>query len=270
MKVSAQIKQQVETKLREGIATIQKHYGCKLDMPTILYTKGGGTAGVANYCNWTVNYNPVLLIENTDEFLARTVPHELAHLACDKIYPEAHQSNNDNYREAYAGDGTGYRFHPTRFRRAKRELHGSHWQEIMHVIGVKDVSRCHSYDVTNVKRKKARYQYKCAGCATVVSCGPKIHKQLQRDPKSRWHGGCKGYRLVLVTQQTPAKLKVNTPKKPEAGTKIAKAYALYKQWHGRYDRQGMIAVLMHEVGMTEAGASTYVYQCQKLYAAGVL
>jgi hypothetical protein len=141
------------------------------------------------------------------------------------------------------------------------------------VLGMTQVTRCHQYDVTNVKRKKARYQYRCTGCQTVLNCGPKIHKQLQLRPDSRWHNGCKGSRLQLVGHTPPQGPKVpvsmvtqpqgtRVPSPRGTGTKLERAKALYQANPG-LDRQGLIALFMRDLGMTKAGASTYVYTCQK-------
>lgn len=277
MNVPAQVKQRVESKLRQNIAKIKSHYKIDLNMPTVSYSLRGGTAGRANYIRWHVELNPVLLMENLEDFLARTVPHELAHLACHRIYPEAYDPFHNN--DEAAGILRMMRNAGRRVRRPKREVHGPRWKEIMRVLGA-PATRCHTYDVTNVKRRKSRHEYRCTGCGAVITAGPKIHKQIQRDPTSRWHSGCRGARLELVSSAAPVRpkaapkpaRKTSAPRVriPVRGTKIYQAYQLYKQWHNRYDRKGMIAVFRNEIGMTEAGASTYVYQCQKLYQQGVV
>jgi len=264
MKISAQIKQRIETKLREGIATIERHYKCKLEMPRILYNLGGGTAGRASYTEWYIQLNPILLMENLEDFIVRTVPHELAHLATDRIYPEAH---NRGENDEAAGMFRMMAMRGRRFRRPKRELHGTRWQEIMRVLGVSDVTRCHQYDVSNVSRRKARHQYKCSGCGTVLTCGPKVHKQLLAKPDSRWHTSCRGSRLVLVGAQpkAPVVTVMATPVQPTAGTKQARAHTIYQALKNQYDRDGIIARFKRDLNMTPAGASTYYYNCQKMF-----
>lgn len=266
MNVPVAIQKRVTAKLQSGIDTLNKHYKLQLTMPRVTYKLRGATAGKADYRAWHIMLNAVLLMQNLDDFIARTVPHELAHLGTDKVYPDAHAS-----RIVWTRAG--------RPKRAKRELHGSRWQEVMRVLGVQDSTRCHKYNVTDVKRKKARYEYRCTGCQSILSMGPKLHAQLGRNPASRWHRGCKGRRLELVGHQAaqsapayanPGAPKAKAAKAPRAGTQLAKAYKLYKDWHNQYDRKGMIAVFRNELGMTEAGSSTYVYQCQKLYQQGVL
>ena len=80
-----------------------------------------------------VRFNPVLLIENRDSFLAQTVPHEIAHVV-------AHSLHNRQIRP-----------------------HGSEWQQVMHFFGAEN-RRCHSYDVQrSAPRRYRRFSYRC-GC----------------------------------------------------------------------------------------------------------
>lgn len=89
--ITTEIRNRVTTKIQHGIDLAKRRYNVDIRMPTVVYTKRGTTAGTANYRTWTINLNPVLLVENTDKFIERTVPHELAHLICDLVYPHAHR-----------------------------------------------------------------------------------------------------------------------------------------------------------------------------------
>lgn len=251
--ITKQIKQRVLDKVREGIDLIEKHYKKTISVPAVVYAVGGATAGTANHRTYTIDINPVLLMENLDDMIDNTVPHELAHLACHTIYPEAYQSS---VRMVMGRRGW-------QMRRTKREIHGWQWQEIMRVLGA-DPARTHKYDVSNVSHRKARYEYRCSGCEHVMQIGPKIHKQLQRDPDCRWHKGCKGHRLVLIGKKAPAPVVVPPMALavPTTGTKQQRASALYRANAGT-PRSAMIQMFMRELGMTQAGASTYYYNCQK-------
>ena len=115
MHVTTEVKSRVVAKLAEGIALIRAHYGVSLTMPVIKYSKRGTTAGTAEIRSWAVNFNAGLLMENVEDFIACTVPHELAHLAVERIYPEAHRPQRVG-------------------RRLKRDFHGADWQEVMRVL----------------------------------------------------------------------------------------------------------------------------------------
>ena len=82
---------------------------------------------------WAVRYNPALLSRHGEDFLARTVPHEVAHIIAFHRH--------------------GPRIQP----------HGPEWQAIMHLFGVPP-TRCHDYDVSDLQtRTLDRFPYRC-GC----------------------------------------------------------------------------------------------------------
>jgi SprT protein len=262
------IKQRVIDKLTAGIALANRRYGVTIPFPTVIYKKRGTTAGTANYRTWTIDLNPVLLTENVDQFIERTVPHELAHLITYKVYPQAYETEVVRTR--------------TGFRRTKRDVHGSYWQEVMRTLGVADIKRCHSYDVTNAKQRKntTTYKYKCEGCGHEFNLSPQRHAKLVADPRAYRHTSCNSARRYLVpagtatVAATPARPASPAPgarpaAKP-AGTgssKIDRCYGWYKHYKDQGTanlRQMCIAVFIQEVGMTPAGAATYFSNCQKM------
>lgn len=239
------IKQRVEAKIQQCIATIEQKYNVKFKKPAINYDLRGTTAGMAHYKKWVVNFNPVLLSENTEAFLGRTVPHEIAHLATELIYPHAHVATWGK----------------------KRSPHGIEWASIMTTLGA-PVSRCHSYDVTNAKvKRKTTYKYVCGGCGVPFSLGPKRHAALQNG-KVLWHTKCGKVRgkLVFDSVQFPnATVATTKIVVPTGETKLAKCYRLFQQYTG-YSRKEMINAFVREAGCTEAGAGTYYATCKKMHS----
>lgn len=79
----------------------------------------------------TIRYNPALLLRHGEDFLKRTVPHEVAHYL------------------AFVHHGRGIR------------PHGPEWQEMVRALGgVPD--RCHAYDVAGLSvRTTRRFPYHC-------------------------------------------------------------------------------------------------------------
>lgn len=108
----------------------------QFELPQIKFDLRGRTAGQAFYKENRLRFNMVLLKENGDRFINRTVPHECAHLITRAVFGNSR----------------------------KIKSHGKEWKYVMHKLGVEDSTRCHSYDTTNsrVSRKK-RYPYRC-GC----------------------------------------------------------------------------------------------------------
>lgn len=249
--ITEAIKQRVETKIDQCIAVIEKKYNVKFKKPAVHYNVRGTIAGKAWYKKWIVGFNPVLLAENVDDFIARTVPHEICHLATELIYPHAH----------------------VRVLGKKRSPHGSEWASIMTALGA-DSSRCHSYDVENARVKRTNtYAYKCSCCGHKFELGPKRHAKIQRGAVY-WHPQCGKAAGKLVpdnvaslttevktfkTVSAPAKLTV-----PAGETKLAKCYRLFENYPG-YTRAEMINVFVQECDMTPAGAATYYSKFKKMH-----
>lgn len=167
------IKIRVFQKVVECITKLEKHYNIKLHRPKLLFEKRGTVAAVANSDNWYININPVLLNENTDDFIENTVPHEVAHLACDRVYPGECDP---------------------------RAAHGPRWKELMDVLGAK-AETFHRYDVTNsrVPRTNTVYRYACSGCNKTFDVGLRRHTRLIANPASFWHTKCgEGVNLRFV------------------------------------------------------------------------
>ena len=97
--------------------------------PTIGFDLSGTTAGKAYLTRNHVQLNAVLYVENAQDFLADTIPHELAHLVAHQVYGRAIKP------------------------------HGKEWQSVMRSLGV-EPSRTHDYDVTNA-RTVTTYPYLC-------------------------------------------------------------------------------------------------------------
>lgn len=240
-----------------------KRYGMSLGMPRIEYSLRGCTAGKAME-DFRMLLHPHFLVTETEDMINVTVPHEIAHIIVGAREHLGHYGNQ--LRVVRRG------------RRLRRVIapHGPEWGEVMELFGL-DPERCHKYDVKEVRVRKARYQYQCANpkCNRVISISGRAHNQLLRKPNSRWHIGCKGHLLIQVgkvpAQRNGVPVTSNTKlKAPNPDSKLGQAYALFKSWKHLYDRQGMMAVFTQEIyPLTNACASTYYYQCQKLYEAGI-
>ncbi|KWU23445.1 SprT-like domain-containing protein [Burkholderia cenocepacia] len=111
-----------------------RELGARLPMPTCSFDLRGKTAGQAYYTQNHVRLNAILLVENFDGFLHRTIPHEVAHLVAHAKY----------------GDGIS--------------AHGDEWQRVMRAFGL-EPSRCHSFDTSNAAVASVLYRHQCA-CKT--------------------------------------------------------------------------------------------------------
>lgn len=114
---------------------------------TVTFDLKGGRAGTAQYSrsgDHKLRFNRKILMENSEEFLNDTVPHEFAHLVTYALY------------------GTD-RDHKGR---RKIKPHGDEWKRVMRLLGYKP-SRCHNFKVEKARTVRRKYEY---------SCGCQVHK----------------------------------------------------------------------------------------------
>lgn len=250
MHVSSAIVNRVYAKIAECIGIAERNFNRKFAPPTIRYDLRGQWGGWAMHSKWTVNFNSVLLMENTEDFINQTVPHEVAHL----IDVEVHGCQRKGY---------------------KRIVHGPTWKSVMALFGC-DPHRCHNYNTMNSGvRTKSKYHYKCSGCNIDIFVGAKIHAGILRGAR-RWHTACGKERGILTHYRKPETAsyqdnvvhqeKQTGVKMPGHGTKARQAfdYVAVRSWNNPEARKGIIHGLTKELNMSYAGAQTYFYNVVKV------
>lgn len=142
MNITTEIKAKVIVRLAELLEKHNERFPDKaMTMPFISFNLKGATAGKANYMQYRINLNPVLLIENEYDFIKNTVAHEFAHLVAD------HHTNQ------------------------LAKSHGKEWKFFMRFFGV-EPSTYHNYTVPG------RIKYKC-DCMT-HQLSKRIHNKILR------------------------------------------------------------------------------------------
>ena len=249
MRVTATVKAQVKATLTECVAKANARYpNHTFTMPTVKYTKRGTTAGTASDDDYSVNFNAVLLMENVDAYMARTVIHEFGHLVDGIVNP---------------GTRTG---------RGKRSLHGPTWKAIMRMLGG-PTTRCHSYDTTNSKinrKKKPKHVYTCAcgSPAATMKLGAIRHRNHTSGASNfamRGHRGPgHGYTYVGLERLTPepARLAASAARPAAPTRKVTKLDKCRSRWNPVWGRDAMIAAFIEE-GCTPNGAATYYAKIKK-------
>lgn len=137
------------------------HKACvnEFKMPDeVIFTQRGKIAGVCyfNYCAGTgyLNFNPILMKENFEEFLSHTVVHEVSHY-CVSLLKGRIMSGR------------------------RRVIHGKDWKEMMTFFGLNDAKRCHSYNTSNsTTRIQRRWKYKCECGTHMVSTT--MHNKIRK------------------------------------------------------------------------------------------
>ncbi len=142
-----QIKQ-LEDKVLETYLKAESIFSRAFPLASVSFKDMGRTAGRARYIDNSIKYSPTLYKENESVFIARTVPHEIAHLITHLVFPHAKQA------------------------------HGPEWRSVMQKLGVTDNSRCHSYDTSSTKRSRDRFVYRC-DCEISHWITAHKHKKMQ-------------------------------------------------------------------------------------------
>jgi len=106
------------------IDTVNSTFGLHLPHLKVVFALKSGVAGKAKLGRGIIEFNPTLLRENPEEFLARTPGHEVVHFANWMVNPGS-------------------------------DAHGPEWKAMMRKLGLPD-TRCHSYDTSNVPTKIGR------------------------------------------------------------------------------------------------------------------
>ena len=166
MQVPKEVQQDVEIQIQEGINKASKHFGREFEFPSIGYDLRGNSAGTATYQKNHIRLNAQLLMENKKDFIAKTVLHELGHLITWEVYKNDFSFRNCN-RIAH---------------------HGSHWKKVCSIIGMDDVTRTHSYDVSKSSvRILQQFVWGCNNCNSLMAVSKAKHTKMI---KGLYHHKC--------------------------------------------------------------------------------
>ena len=134
--ISSELKNRVEEAVVDYICQAEARYGITIPCLPIGYRNMGRVAGqhvwrksLLGADRHSLAFNSVLLAENEEDFMARTVPHEVAHYVASMVW-------------------------------GRVRSHGAEWQRVMRGFGL-NPSRCHSYDTSASRKKVWRHVYSC-------------------------------------------------------------------------------------------------------------
>jgi len=243
-------KSKIYERVNHFVALGNEKFESDLDIPHVRFDKRGTTAGTAHYEMLELNFNARLLIDNWDEFMNQTIPHEVAHLLKNHIH----------------GRGKG----------SFLASHGVAWKRVMRGLGV-EPDRCHAMDVSKVQMPKAKHIYTCDKCQKELVISSVRHNKMVRGKKNYVH--CRGHGLThkkalgkmtiteAMDQKTPAFMQqeVNKPA-PKSGTKIAHAMIVFEAMvvdGVRSCRQDVISAMSNSMQITKQQAAGYFQTCKK-------
>ena len=162
----------VEGKLKECIEIIQRKLNITVPMPEVDYMGVTGRVGAkAIGTSNKILINMGLMVNNLDEYVRTTIPHEFAHLVTRRIY-------------GYSGI----------------QSHGAEWARIMNILGL-PATRCHSYDVSVVTET---FSYEC-NCKT-----HKVSKTLHNKMLRGKTYTCRGCRGALKKVEIPLPIRLGS------------------------------------------------------------
>lgn len=126
----AQLQEAIAEQARALIAFAERELAVRLPVPEIRFDLRGQAAGQAHLRGAFLRFNPILLEENPEAFMAQTVPHEVAHVVVGRLFPRARP-------------------------------HGEEWKQVMRLFGA-DPQRCHQFDTSRATtRRLRRFTYRC-------------------------------------------------------------------------------------------------------------
>jgi SprT protein len=140
-----------DSEIRDKIREVGERYfvmaegifGKTIKRPDYLFDIRGVTAGMACFGPWTMRFNMHISRTHFDDYMARTVPHEVAHMVEKAVY------------------GTSG--------------HKAPWKRIMRRFGC-EPSRCHSYDDLRTASGKTRPKITCRCGEREI--GPIVYKRV--------------------------------------------------------------------------------------------
>lgn len=100
------------------------------ERPTYLFNQRGKAAGTAHLQKNIIKINPVLFINNKEEFFQQVIPHEVAHLITFQLY-------------------------------GKVRPHGEEWQQVMITVFKRPALTTHQLDIKDVMGKQFVYHCAC-------------------------------------------------------------------------------------------------------------
>lgn len=161
--------QKTQDKVKETVDKLNSIYGFNMKIPKIYFDVKGTNAGLAKFRTMSVHFNEKLAVNNWEDFIDNTVPHEVCHLAV---------------------------WQRCLFLRKKfPSPHGATWKLMMSQVGAIP-KRTHDYDVSEVRRGTKRYEYDC-GCDKRVEVSAIIHNRITKGRKYK----CNRCNNLLVNGQ---------------------------------------------------------------------
>lgn len=187
-RLTPELETRIKEKIKETVNKINEHFKMDMPIPPVYYDVTGTTAGLAKYYSMSVHLNPTLLLQNIEDSINVTVPHEVCHL-------------------------TNFYLHKKEKKLGSPKAHGAQWKLMMWVVGA-SAKVTHNYDVEDVKPQKIEYLYQC-GCSVGVKVSTTIHNRI----KKGYRYACKKCNKALHSGERVMNIGFSRPS-PHGTTKV--------------------------------------------------
>jgi len=222
---------QIRTKIRQCIKLAEAAFNQRFYMPTVVFNVTNSAAGYACSGSNTIRLNPTLLMQNVNDFLTDTVPHEFAHIVADIVYPTGHLDKRKKTKRV--------------------PHHGTGWKHVMGVFGLPPRVH-HGYAVEHSVRSQ-RYPHTCSVCGELYQLTVKQAESVRIRAGSLFHNRCGKDSKFIPIDKNELPL-----------SKYHKCEMLYtnNRTAGRVD---LIEMFINQAQTTPAGAATYYAKLRNKY-----
>jgi SprT protein len=148
-------------KVEESFVIAEKFYNRTFERPrNIIFKRSGTTGGHSHYGRRELMFQLDLAEHNQEDFLKRTVPHEVAHYVQRAVY-------------GYSRNGK------------KVMPHGTEWKYIMRNVYHLNPDRCHTYDTSVTTTRKRARDFKWSCDCKIHNVTSNIHNKMLRGQRRR-------------------------------------------------------------------------------------
>lgn len=128
--IPTQLHQDLLSLTVDYINRANQYFNRSFPIPVLSFKLRGQNAGTAHLQTWSIRLNPVLMLDNQDEFKQQVLPHEIAHLITFAVF-------------------------------GRVRPHGQEWQSVMQRVFHLRAERTHKMDVSKVTGPRFSYHCQC-------------------------------------------------------------------------------------------------------------
>ncbi len=138
----------VHQRTQELVHQASSYFTRPFSTPAITFRRSGKNAGTAFLNQNRVNFHPVFLVENFQQYIDHVIPHEVAHLIVFQVYGKRRTLTHSLFRRQSVAV----------------KPHGEEWRHLMEVVFEANARATHNFDTASLGIKT--FSYRC-GCQSM-------------------------------------------------------------------------------------------------------